>query len=159
MKGCTGTTWILEKFEWGESIHTIDWESHKKAHNTLPPDRRSTVSNVLFNWLPTNARLFSWVPPQHPHPFCPTCKNTIETHDHIFQCGHPIAQTAQVQSLERIRTWGKKRKLYPLMLSIFFRYLHTWMRQITIDMSHRLLEHNQINRSLKKAIIEQNKIG
>ena len=33
------------------------------------------------------------------------------------------------------------------------------MRQIPIDMSHRLLEHNPIHRNLKKAIIEQNEIG
>ena len=64
----------LEKIEWGESIHTIDWECHKKAHQTLSTGRRFLVSKVLFNWLPTNARLFSWVPPQHPTPFCPICE-------------------------------------------------------------------------------------
>ena len=91
----------LEKFEWGEYIHEIDWESHEKAHQTLPTGRRFLVSKVLFNWLPTNSRLFSWVPPQHPHPFCPICEDYAKTNDHIFQCSHPISRTAQVQCLEK----------------------------------------------------------
>ena len=40
----------LEKFEWGESIYNIDWESHKNPIR-LSPGWRFTVDNVLLNWL------------------------------------------------------------------------------------------------------------
>ena len=52
---------------------------------------------------------------------------------------------SQVKCLEAIRVWGKKRKMYPLMMSIILRHIHAWMRQTPLDMSKRLLAHKSLH--------------
>ena len=117
------------------------------------------VSKILFNWLPTNVRLFSWTPPRHPHPYCLICEISEESNDHVFQCGHHTSRAAQIKSLETIRAWGKKMKIYPIMMSNLLQYINAWMRQKPFDRTRRFLEHNPIHKRLTKAIGEQNEIG
>ena len=37
-----------EKIEWGESIHFIDWDAHKKASLSLPRGRKTFKLAKLF---------------------------------------------------------------------------------------------------------------
>ena len=149
----------LEKYEWGEAMDYIDWDSHRKAIESLTQGQRFSVSKRIFNWLPSNARLFSWVPPQHPTPLCPICETEQETNDHIYRCSHHSCRSAQVIGLERIRAWSKKKKLHSFTISVLLRHIHAWMRGKNIDMTGRLLEANPIHSKLKQAIKEQKEIG
>ena len=149
----------LAKYEWGEGFGLIDWKSHKKAWESTPPGQRFSVSKRVFGWLPTNERLHSWVPPAHPHPNCPLCSNEIETNDHVFQCDNPISRGEQQICLERIRKWGKKKGMQPLMMSLFVRHINAWMRSKTLDIKGRLLPGNMMHNKLMQAITEQGKIG
>ena len=149
----------LEKYEWGENISMIDWKAHQKAWESIPPGQRFSVSKRIFGWLHTNERAFSWVPPAHPHPNCPICSDTIETHDHIFQCDNPVSRAEQQINLKRIRKWGKKKGMQSLMVSIFVRHINAWMRSKTLDMKGRLLSGNMMHKQLIQAISEQGTIG
>ena len=149
----------LETFEWGESIHIIDWEAHKKDILSLPQGRKFPVSKTLFNWIPKKSRLHSRTPPKHPHPYCSSCKTSEESHDHVFQCGHHFSRSVQIKSLEIIRARGKKRKMYPLMMSIILRNIHAWMRQTPLDMTKKILVHNTLHQKLDKVIRKKNEIG
>ena len=59
--------------------------------------------------------------------------------------------------MERIRKWGKKKGMQPLMMSIFVRYINAWMRHKTLDIKGRLLPGNTMHQKLIQAISEQEK--
>ena len=69
-----------------------------------------------------------------------------------------VEQNSKI-NLERIRKWGKKKGMQPLMMSIFVRHINAWMRHKTLDIKGRLLPGNMMHQKLIQAISEQEKIG
>ena len=137
----------------------IDWGSHRRAIESLSQRQRFSVSKWIFNWLPTNARLSSLVPQQHPTPLCPICETKQETNDHVYKCGHHTCRAAQITGLERVRAWAKKKKMHPLTISVFLQHINAWMRGTSVDMTDRFLEANSTHTKLQQAIQEQDEIG
>jgi hypothetical protein len=79
--------YMICKFQWTPSIpDLIWWEAHGSTIKSFNRNDRRRIRKFIFQWLPTNERLFLYK--QTPDPNCVSCKVVCETHEHILKCCH-----------------------------------------------------------------------
>ena len=77
---------MAKRFNWDEDVPgLIDWEAHRRAHAKLSSHKNSLVKFV-HNLSPVGKQQHR-INPACP-PFCTACKTSIESCDHLYQCGN-----------------------------------------------------------------------
>jgi hypothetical protein len=100
-------TYYRQKYGWSiTTMSTVDWHAHGKAINQLSQRQQKTITQLIHNWLPTNAdhsqqRLGTGR-------LCSYCRSCEETQIHYFQCPHPHATSNWDEAAKRIKTKLRK---------------------------------------------------
>jgi hypothetical protein len=83
-----GTTalkeYLMERNTWTKTImNDIDWEAHGASHSHHQP-QRSYLVKLCHRHLPLGVKLHRRAPKYSP--FCPGCRDNLETHHHYLTC-------------------------------------------------------------------------
>ena len=117
--------YIIKKFDWSPDLFDrVDWESAQAAYKQKTFNQKTRISKAIYRWLPTMGRLHKISPDEYPSPLCNTCKNAIETQDHIFTCGHHAARIQQINALKRIEGEAKTAAINLFLIRSLTKEIH-----------------------------------
>ena len=88
------TAWTKTQFE------QISWKAYEAAFRGLTIHRKISVAKLSHGLWNSGAqkKLYGI----NEDGYCPICRNTVETFEHIFRCGHDTAITMKLQLLEQL---------------------------------------------------------
>ena len=143
--------WIDKgKFERHFEKH-IDWPVVHKSFKAITKGRRHQVSKWLTGFCGVGKKLKQYRHQSHAN--CPRCNAEDEDVAHILQCNATSAKTLWESEISKLQTWMEENDGDPDLITAIIENVKAWRDEIPYPV------HNFSNRTLRKAIRQQDRIG
>ena len=129
----------------------IDWEVMHKASKALSNGRRTQVSKWLTGFCGVGKMLVKYKHQSHSR--CPRCNTENEDVTHMIQCQADSAKAAWDAELKKLEAWMVENDGDPDMIQAIIGNLNAWRGEHPFPYTY------YDNRSLRKALTQQDRIG
>lgn len=121
----TAERYISTKYSWtNEQFHSIDWESYRRSTKLLSPQHLIRIAKCVTKTLPIGRNMERRK--QWNLPYCPRCREPMETVKHLMQCPHHDAQTIISKSIMELDEWMELVSTEPTLRQQLIQNILEW---------------------------------
>jgi hypothetical protein len=138
-------THIQQKYHWtDDTTQAIDWTNHRQVFRSYP--KQTTLVKLIHRMLPVGEKVNKYDDKYSPQ--CPTCKQEIETQDHLHQCTGFSRRKWRNTLYSTLQDKANDIKTRPQLIDIMREGLASYLQQLPMD-------HNKYNNTPYQLLIEQ----